>query len=453
MKLRLSFALAVLCLAVAPMVPAQDNTLILEKKPEVKVRTKPAPGKPGDKGKGTDGKGAGTNAKPEATPAPEDVFIAIVDGRVLTKAELDMRVLSQLERIKRDIMSSTGGVIAQLDAGLNPVKAEDLEADEQQEVLLEQQRAVERATREEVGRVIQSWVNQSLLAEEARRQGVTIEEGDFRARLVQAEKESNLDKKTVQGVLDRMKMSHQDYEKTVYDALMIERLVDRFIKVNYTDEQLRRAYQINPSNFYEPPKYRIAHFTITLEGNEDKKTLSSMRQKAESVAQLLRSGKDPEQVFAKAEFNALEFGIYGAIPGWFTFNDGLLPPAVEAEGRKMKVGQTSSVIVQQQKEDDKIVPVSYHVIKILDSVDATGDTYESALPAIRRSLIQVAKETLTDRLVAAKTHRIIVNVGGIPPAKVPTREQVIKMEASAEKINLKLDDASLEAARKVRGEG
>ncbi len=375
---------------------------------------------------------------PTPTPDPSEVMVAIVNSRVLTRAELNERVTDQLESIRKDILERHGGVLMTLDERMQVQE----EGDVDDEMLLEEQeRQLEGAIRLEEGREVQRWIEHSLLAEEARRQRIAITDTEFRERLAQAERESHLDAETIDEVLRNVNMTRREYERSVYDALLIEKLLERYIDLNYTEADFRRAYDKRPSLFYEPETFKLAHFTITLTGEESSRRQSELRSLAQDVRNRLRNDEDPEEVFARDEFNRMGEGIFGTAAGWTTLREGNLPPQVQAEAEKLRVGQTSSVITQHRRRaGGQVVPNSYHVLKIMDRNPPTGESFETALPAIRRAALEVARIQLLNRVREARTHRVIVNLSGIPPELIPSREDLIRLEGEAGPIDLRGDD-------------
>lgn len=437
MRLVKSLVVALSVFAVSSAAAQEIAPLILENQPKVKVRTRkkgqetPTPTPSADQGRG------------EATAAgeavrPEDRLVAIVNSRALTRAELDARVASRFEKIRDEVTARHGGVVATLDENLQAERPLPMIADDKV-VLDEQQRHLDAALRREEGDAVQLWIEHGVLSDEARRQGLIVSDKEFRDRLAQARKESGATDERIEAVLRANRMTREDFEKSVYEALMIEQLLQRFIDLNYTEADFRRAYESNPQAFFEPEKSLVAHFSATFAGTEDRSTVSRVRKKAEKVQELLAKGEGPEKVFSREEFNQLESGLVGAIPGWFTFAEGQLPPVVEVTGRKLRTGEVSPVLEQFEMGDDgKKFLRSLHVVKIVERQPATGLTYESALPAIRRGMLEIARDQLLARLREARTHRIVMNLGGISPSRIPTRDQAMQAEAAAQPISLKL---------------
>ncbi|HMX62041.1 MAG TPA: peptidylprolyl isomerase [Candidatus Sumerlaeota bacterium] len=439
---KIGFALLFTLTAMRFVLAQEIPPLILEDEGKIQV----APRKKSDRQ---------NNQNPaEPTPRPEDVVVAYADGRILSRAELDLRVTNEFERVKEEVQSRYGGVVATTGDGASGLDAPMAES----EVLAEQQEQIDEAMRKEESLAVQNWVEHTMLAEEARRQGIVISESEFKTRLEEAQSASRLRDEQVENALNKLKLSRADYERGVYDALMIEQLLDRFIEINYTEEDFRKAYDQAPALYYTPEKFQIAHFSIALDGSESNSQLANLKRLAADVRDELRRGVDPNKVFAKDEFNRINQGIFGSISGYYSFQEGALPKIVEYHARKMKVGETSDVLQAARQEGKSIIPVSFHVVKILRSTPEEGKTFESARPAIRRAMLGIAKEQLLTIVRAAKSHEVITNMTGIPSTKLPGREELLRMQKDAQPVSLKFDrskplvDSKEVAAQKVEAE-
>lgn len=365
------------------------------------------------------------------TADPSRVFVAIVNSHVLTREELDARIAERFKAYEEELKEGQ----KEMFRNFQTVFGKDTEA-ARIEILDDMKENIEVARRAEEGVAVQEWVEHHVLADEARRQGIAVSLQEFRQRMDELNRDNDLDAARVGAVLEELRISKADYERAIYDALLIERLIEKYVEANWTEEDLRRTYNENPGLFYTPERFHIAHFTISLDGSEYSEQVKRMEEIARRVRGELRSGRNPEELFAEEEYDRMERGIWGGT-GYFTFQEGNLPRPVEVEARKLRVGQTSDVIVNNARVGERIRPRSFHVIKVLDSVPPTGQTFESALPAIRRSLVEVARDDLIARLRASGTHRMIINLGGIPPQIIPTREEILAASNRAQPINLR----------------
>ncbi len=423
--------LAVLVLpAAAPVVPplrAQDPTTLILEDEEPRLSVRPQTKDPGE------AEQQPVELEPQPTPEPAEILVAIVNARVLTLADIQARVTERYDDVLREIKEQQPTVLASIgpdgEVTEGSVDVRDRMAVEEQERLLE------AAIRREEEAALQDWVAHALLADEARRQGVVVTETEFRERLREAERQANLTDEQVDSVLAGLRFHRDDYERAVYDALMIEKLLHRFIDLNITEDDFRRAYDRAPEFFYEPARYHIAHFTVTFTGTEDRRAVRDMHRLAREVRDALDGGAEPEQLFARPEYRRMEQGILGTT-GWVTFNEPLLPRPIRAEGKKLDGGDVSNVLELKRRGQE--VPDSLHVIKVLDKTEATGRTFESALPAIRRAMVELARTRVLAMIREARSHRIITNLGGIPADKIPTAEEVREAEGRADPINLAL---------------
>ncbi len=440
MKTRLHLAVLIL-VAFGGRLSAQDPVLILEDKPQIqgKTRARPTPAA-GD---------ATSTAVAAPTPRPEEVMVAIVNSRVLTRADIQIRVTDQFDRLQAEVQSRVGGVVATIDPSRTaPLAPEEIL--EEALVTQEQQTALDRVMKIEEESALMAWVEHSLLAEEARRQGVVVEEREFRERLAGAEKESEVTAADVDRVLSHVRMSRADYESSVYDALRIEKMIDRFIALNYDEKYLRDAYEKNPALYYEPAKSLIAHFAITLTGTETRDRTRDLRNVARDLRARLLKNEDPDILFKLPEFDRPEEGILGGVPGWYHFHEGELPPQVAAAAIKLKKGETTDVIIQQSRVDGEVVPTSMHVVKIMDQREPAGLTFESAQPAIRRALLEIGRTRLLQQIRDARTHRVITNLSGIPGRLVPSPEDLMMQEKKANPISLYIPRDNPEPAQAVQ---
>src|SRR5690606_33044635 len=148
------------------------------------------------------------------------------------------------------------------------------------------------------------------LADEARRQGFLISDQELQDRLRQLDREFELSGNRVESLLSVFGMTREELESYVYDALLIEKLLQRYVQLNMTESTLRQAYNLNPENFLQAPKYDIAHFVVTLSEADTAKHREGYRKIADKVRTRLADGEDPEKVFS--EINDLDLGIFGS---------------------------------------------------------------------------------------------------------------------------------------------
>lgn len=413
----------------SPTLWAQDDPAYLimdEEKPQIKAKVRP---------REEEKKPNTIQGIPAATPRPEEVLVAIVNAHVLTRADIEARISYRYEDIKRKVQQTHGGVITSFDPNK---KIDPKQMDLDDHLLLDEQKIeLQKAIRREENLATKEWVDQMTLADEARRQGLIVTEGEFRKRLNQAETAVRLEQKTIDKVLAATKMTRADYERSVYEALMIEKMLKRFIDLNYTIDYLKSRYDKRPDLYYERQKYYLAQFAIIVEDGISKNDQKYLYKLAEEVRDRLKKGENPQEIFADDHLNSITEGIWGSEPSWYTIDSPSLRPIVENQLKKLKVGETSGVLEQKGRVAGEIKTLSIHVIKLLEIKEPTGETFESALPRIETLMLEVAKRRIMAQLKEANTHKVITNLGGIPHNKIPSRQELMLFEAKADPINLR----------------
>lgn len=411
-------AAATFLLAFAGISLAQEQPpLIMEQRPGMTIRHRQRTDAP----------------TPAPTPEPSTVIVAIVNAHALTREQLEARVGKRFDEFVDDIDNDARRVAALVGAAPSKPISErarrELDEDQKAKIAAARNRAE--------GEAVQEWVDHTMLADEARRQGIVVSAEEFRERLAAVQAQGQVDQQLLQRVLNDLRMSQAEYERTVYDGILIERLVNRYIELNWKPDDLRKVYDENPALFMVPETYTLAHFTVLIEGNESPSQRRALESLARRVRSELSNNADPEKLFEQPEYNKLDMGIWGATGRYTLLRDGL-PLAVEEAAKRLRVGQVSDVIEVRELVDGKPVTRGLHVVKILDRTPAQGTTFETALPAIRASLMEAGRLGLLERLRAARTHRVIVNLSGIRPDRIPSSEELLAAERASRPVPLQV---------------
>ena len=410
-RARRSLATGALVMALATGAAAQDAP-ILREEGGVKVTTS--------------GQGTPAQAEPKVARAPEERtnIVGIVNAHVLTREQLDRQLEARSNGLAGEVLrSGRAGIVANIDPDGAATMAAARNAVENILVENQQEEAVRAALRDLEGTLVREWMEQKLLADEARRHGFVISKEEFEARMADIERDHLGKDSGGARVLEVFGISRDELEAQVNEALLVEKLLARWVELNMTEEELRAAYEKDPSLFVTPPLYRAPLFTIVLLGDETPAEIRGLQRLAEEVRSRLRAGEDPEAVFADERFD-IHQGVYGADLGYYNLQQNTLPPEVAAALRQLKVGEVSEVLTQYVSRNGKAVPESLHVVMLADKTEQTGDDFESALPKLRESSMEVARQKLLAALRASGTHRMITNTRGIPPGKVPSRDEL-----------------------------
>jgi hypothetical protein len=362
-------------------------------------------------------------------PDPETVIVALVNGHIMTRAELDRKVRARLNNSDVEDNSATFG-----DQGFvlvlgGPTRTMTQEAVTQyrQDRDLEYRDMIIGVE----GEIVREWMEYKILSDEARRQGIIISEREFQARLDEINRDYDLNNRSVEEILRQFGMSRADLDAYISDALLIDKLLDRYVEINKPDTFLKAQYERNPDLFITPPSYRIAHFSISV---PDAKYLHTNRRMREdyfkslertmnTVRQRLNKKEDAETVFA--EFNDPENGTWGTVLDT-NLVAGSMPDNLRKAILELKEGETTRVQQVSVRHGDSIVPETYHVVRLEKIYPPGGTTFASALPRLRKVAKEAAKEELLGILMAkGSTHRRMSNLGGLDPTRLPDRAELM----------------------------
>jgi len=363
-------------------------------------------------------------------PDPETIIVALVNGHVLTRAELDRKVRARIHTSNIEDSSATfgdQGFVLVL-GGPTGSMSSDASAQFRKDRDLEHRDMVIRME----GEIVQEWVEYKILSDEARRHGIIISEREFQARIDQINREYALHDQSVYEILDSFGMTRADLEAEISDAILIEKLLERYVEINKPDSFLRTQYERNPDLFVTPPSYRIAHFSISV---PDARYLSGNRRDREDffrrqerimadVRSRLRQGRDAQEIFDA--HNDPDNGYWGTVLDT-SLVAGSMPENLRKAILELKEGETTRVQQVSTRYGDSIIPETYHVVRLEKIIPPGGTTFQSALPRLRSMAKQAAREELLSILMARdSTHRRMTNLGGLNPEILPDRAELMR---------------------------
>lgn len=383
--------------------------------------------------------------KTEETPAadartaidPSLAIVGIVNGHRLTKAQLGYFVNLRMQELgSSTLVDREGGrkLVLNKDMKVDASLSEDPEFKERE------QRDREASRRRVESEELDRWVAQRMLADEARRQGVVLATKEFDDRLAQVRQALGMDDVALDIELSRFNLSRSDYEREVYDALLVEKLLERYVDANWSEEQLREIYRRAPHEFHTPPQARFAQFVVALDGSESREMIERRRDLLDEVRKEMRSSKNLAESLAKRTDEADGY-FSTADSGWMPLDAETLPPATVKKLLELKPGEVSAVFTDQDTdESDSTYLRSLQVVKLLERRDAPKPSFETARPNLRTRLAAEARKELLIRLREARTHQVITNLKFIPPDVLPTDEELLLRQAGAKPIPLKRPD-------------
>lgn len=156
-------------------------------------------------------------------------------------------------------------------------------------------------------------------------------------------------------------MTTDELQAKMLEESIAEAVLERELKINVTDEDVKKFYDDNPSKFEQPEMVRASHILLATrdqnggELSEEQKT--AKRKKAEDLLKRAKAGED----FAKlAKDNSEDPGSKDT-GGEYTFPRGKMVPEFESAAFSLQTNQVSDIVTTQ---------FGYHIIKLSEKIPA-----------------------------------------------------------------------------------
>src|SRR5579859_5510831 len=157
-------------------------------------------------------------------------------------------------------------------------------------------------------------------------------------------------------------------------------VLERELKINVSDADVKKFYDDNPSKFEQPEMVRASHILVSTKDPETNKDLSeeqkaAKHKKAEDLLKRAQAGED----FAKlAKENSDDPGSKDK-GGEYQFARGQMVPEFEAAAFSLKTNQVSDIVT---------TTYGYHIIKLSEKMPAKKVELAKVAPEIKEYLKQ-----------------------------------------------------------------
>jgi parvulin-like peptidyl-prolyl isomerase len=212
-------------------------------------------------------------------------------------------------------------------------------------------------------------IEQKLLAQEARRQGIQSDELRFAQMMEQLEKAAG-GRKNLEESLATRGSDMAQVETLVREMELSRTFIEKKIMptIEVTDEEVATFYEENPETFRVPEQVHARHIIFNATEDADPETVAAAREKAEAARQRAVDGEDFAEL--AREVSEGESAEVGGDLGFFPH--AMMEPAVADAAFALEPGEISDVVRS---------PYGFHVI-----------TVEERRPAGTPSLDQVSDQ-------------------------------------------------------------
>lgn len=233
-------------------------------------------------------------------------------------------------------------------------------------------------------KALENLINAGLLNMEAKRQGLKINNSEFKKRL-EAVKASYQTKKAFEDALKKSGMTASTFEEKVREGMMVEKLIEKEVKVSLADKDLEDYYKKNTEKFKEPEAVRLRYIYVKINPSEpDGKKRA--KERAKEAYSKIKAGLD----FAKIaqtyshDMSRIKGGDVGFV------HRGTMPQDIEKAAFSLKAGQVSEIL-----ETD----IGYHIIKVEEKRVSRQVQLKEIKDKLRKELTEFMQKERLESLI------------------------------------------------------
>ena len=281
-----------------------------------------------------------TFALAEETQPPTDKA-AVVNGTVITQAELDSQMKIVIDRLRA---SGRLPDVSQLDQ----IRSQ----------------------------VLENLVARELLYQESQKKGIKISEEEVNKQLINV-KAQFPNEAEFNNALTRMNLTEANIKEKLQRDLALKKLIEDEVapKVTVSDSDIRAFYENNPETFKQPERVKASHILIKVDPKADASQKAEAQKKIDSVQAKLQKGED-FGALAK-EYSEGPTGPKGGDLGYFTRGQMVKP--FEEAAFAMKPGEVSGMVETR---------FGYHLIKVTDKTPEGTMPYDDVKERLAEFLKQ-----------------------------------------------------------------
>jgi peptidyl-prolyl cis-trans isomerase C len=226
--------------------------------------------------------------------------------------------------------------------------------------------------------ILDGMVAQTLILQDAARQGVTVTGQEVKTQL-EGLKKRFPDAATFQKALSAQGLTEQELEKSFRQEALIQKYVSTKVVtgVSVSDQSAKEFYDQNKDHMQRPERVHLRHILVRVEPNAPAADKEKARAKAEDLLKRAKGGEDFGKLAAE---NSDDPGskVRGGDLSWISRGQ-TVPPFEQAAFALTKPNELSPVVESQ---------FGYHVIQLVEREAASAVPFEEARGRITQMLQQ-----------------------------------------------------------------
>jgi len=238
-------------------------------------------------------------------------------------------------------------------------------------------------------KVVQTMIEDELLFQESRRQGIVVSAAQIDSQVAAARARFD-DGAAFEKELARQYMDETQYRRKLHRQSAIAQLIERQVTPSLTvsEEEIRRFFDANPQRYQTPETVRVSHIMIRIPAGSDPQDAVSARRKMETIMEKLAQGED-FAALAK-QYSEAPGREQGGDIGYVRRHQ--MIPELDTLVFDLKTGETSPVVTTGN---------GLHLVRVVDRRPAQVTSFEDARADIRDVLLQLKRDRAVQDLVAA----------------------------------------------------
>jgi peptidyl-prolyl cis-trans isomerase C len=364
--------------------------------------------------------------KQKQKPSAEDTKKVVAEVNTPV-AEQNVPAESNAADIKTEPKSSTSGKVVVTVNGTNITEGqvEEALAPRMQQMAARVPENMLPQYRQQIRkRIIDNLIIEELLAQKEKQSNIDVNQAELDGIINKQAAEQNLTLDEFKALLKAYGTTFSEYQQAVRKRLMFDKLME----IQFTDklpkpteEQMKAYYDDNIQQFQKPEALHAKHILVAFgkDVNDPNKDRALAKAKAQNILKSIKSGTSFEEL-AK-ENSDCPSGKNGGDLG--TQPKGSLVPDFEKAAYALKPGQVSDIVQTQ---------FGYHIIKLVDHIDANTVPFEAAKDEIKDAMAGKEKEKVVmdyirkiragaDVKYTDESDKLETEITGIKPAP-PSRQ-------------------------------